>query len=492
MIRARFRPRRGARRSRDVAATFESLERRLLLTDPGLTLSLGQSSIWEAAFGTTMGSVTRTNSDTTQAVVVSLSNSDTSELSIPATVTIAAGQSSATFTVRGVDDDLLDGTQHVTVTATATLTPIGGGSFVASADRSIDVVDYERIVTHAISINQMSSYGQTGFVRIQRSNTDLDAAVTVTIENTDPSELITPATVTFAAGAKSVDIPVQYLDNNKPDGTRVVNLTFRAAGYQNGGNQITLVEPGTKTLEVAVDGSAFNSDADADFESVDTTTGTVRIQPNYRGLFEFNLSPYAGRQIEGVVLTLDPNNSRYFVGDVFRFDVYAYAGNGVISVADAVQTGSKVGSYAVDTTNWFGTSKRETIALDTATIQSFLNSPNPWIGFVVVYTGGGSEYAVTSLETTFTTSEPAALQFFLHNDAPVMASPSYSYSVTENSAFTTPVGSVGATDPNAGDSVRYSIVAGDPLGVFRVNSTTGAISVNNSFRLDYEATRSTR
>lgn len=41
------------------------------------------------------------------------------------------------------------------------------------------------------------------------------------------------------------------MDNGLPDGTRTVNLTFRADGYRNGGAQITLIEQGTKTLPLA-------------------------------------------------------------------------------------------------------------------------------------------------------------------------------------------------------------------------------------------------
>ncbi|HPM82875.1 MAG TPA: dockerin type I domain-containing protein, partial [Candidatus Anammoximicrobium sp.] len=49
-----------------------------------------------------------------------LSSSDTTEATVPATATIPAGQSSVTVNLAAVDDTLVDGTQTVTITASAT------------------------------------------------------------------------------------------------------------------------------------------------------------------------------------------------------------------------------------------------------------------------------------------------------------------------------------------------------------------------------------
>ncbi len=52
-------------------------------------------------------------------LTVNLSSSDTAAATVPATVTIPAGQISATFPVTIVDDTLLDGSQVATITASA-------------------------------------------------------------------------------------------------------------------------------------------------------------------------------------------------------------------------------------------------------------------------------------------------------------------------------------------------------------------------------------
>ncbi len=84
---------------------------------PFLSLSLAVPSISEGG-GTTVGTVTR-NTDTGTELVVDLISSDTSEAVVPATVTIAQGSSTGTFTVMGVDDDEFDGDVLVTITASS-------------------------------------------------------------------------------------------------------------------------------------------------------------------------------------------------------------------------------------------------------------------------------------------------------------------------------------------------------------------------------------
>jgi len=67
--------------------------------------------------------------------VVLLSSSDTTEATVPATLTIPAGQTSATFDVTIMDDSAVDGNQAVTITASA-------GGWTSGSDE-IDVLDDE-------------------------------------------------------------------------------------------------------------------------------------------------------------------------------------------------------------------------------------------------------------------------------------------------------------------------------------------------------------
>ena len=61
--------------------------------------------------------LTRWNVSLDTALTVALSSGDATERSLPATVTIPAGHASVDFLLAGVDDNLLDGTQVVTIGA---------------------------------------------------------------------------------------------------------------------------------------------------------------------------------------------------------------------------------------------------------------------------------------------------------------------------------------------------------------------------------------
>ncbi len=74
------------------------------------------------------------------------------------------------------------------------------------------------------------------------------------------------------------------------------------------------------------------------------------------------------------------------------------------------------------------------------------------------------------------------------NEVPVIND--QTFALLENSSNGSVVGSVIASDPDAGDSLSYSITTGNSSNAFTINSTTGEITVADSNQLDYETTPS--
>lgn len=81
---------------------------------------------------TTTMTVTRNGSPATS-LTVNLASSDTTEITVPPSVVIPAGQLSATFTASAVNDGIIDGIKMATITATASGFPV--------TDRSLSVTD---------------------------------------------------------------------------------------------------------------------------------------------------------------------------------------------------------------------------------------------------------------------------------------------------------------------------------------------------------------
>lgn len=92
---------------------------------------------------------------------------------------------------------------------------------------------------------------------------------------------------------------------------------------------------------------------------------------------------------------------------------------------------------------------------------------------------GRGAWTVSVASTTF--SEEA-------NVAPVVND--QAFSINENSPNTTAVGTVVASDANAGQVLMYAITAGNASGAFSINSGTGAITVANSSLVNFESTPS--
>jgi hypothetical protein len=93
----------------------------LTITDddgPALTLVAAKKLVAEGLLPATTLTVSRTPV-TNQAITVQLSSSDTSEATVPNNVTIPAGQASAPFPLNTPNDNVLDGSQNVIITATA-------------------------------------------------------------------------------------------------------------------------------------------------------------------------------------------------------------------------------------------------------------------------------------------------------------------------------------------------------------------------------------
>ena len=79
--------------------------------------------------------------------------------------------------------------------------------------------------------------------------------------------------------------------------------------------------------------------------------------------------------------------------------------------------------------------------------------------------------------------DPVAVMPDCANEAPVFAEESYFFSVSEDANDGERVGSTSAEDPD-GRTVTYAITAGNEDGKFRIDSTSGRLSVTGE--LDYE------
>jgi MYXO-CTERM domain-containing protein len=95
-------------------------------------------------------------------------------------------------------------------------------------------------------------------------------------------------------------------------------------------------------------------------------------------------------------------------------------------------------------------------------------------------------YAVTLRVTDYfgatpVTDLPLTVNVIPVNNAPTIAA--QSFTINDNSANGTNVGTVVANDPDSGNTLGYSIASGNTNNAFSIDAGTGALSVNNSTAL---------
>ena len=85
-------------------------------------------------------------------------------------------------------------------------------------------------------------------------------------------------------------------------------------------------------------------------------------------------------------------------------------------------------------------------------------------------------------------TEPATVDTPACNQPPEFGAESYDFQISDGTADGGTVGSVAATDPDAGDTLNYSITGGNEAVKFDIDGTTGAITVAGT--LNYETVSS--
>ncbi|MDB5336835.1 MAG: hypothetical protein JWN70_2454, partial [Planctomycetaceae bacterium] len=139
------------------------------------------------------------------------------------------------------------------------------------------------------------------------------------------------------------------------------------------------------------------------------------------------------------------------------------------SLTYSITSGNTNGAFAINPTTG-KTTVANSAALDFETKPSF--------SLVVRATDNGTPSLSSSTTVTISLTNV--------NETPVIAA--QSFSIAENSANGSVVGIVAASDPDAGQSLTYSIVSGNTNNAFTINASTGRITVANSAALDFETT----
>lgn len=228
--------------------------------DDRLTLSLDETEVSEAdGIAAATGTVSRAGSLSGE-LVVTLTSSDTTAATVPATVIIPDGQATVTFDIAAIDDLAEnDGTQTVTLTASAT--------GLTDGTATLDVTN-DDVLTLALDDAVFAEGSDPVTATITRSGS-IDAELVVSLSSQNVNELTVPATVTIAAGNASATFLVTPEDDIVADGPVSVTIDASGTGYEDG-SVVARVTNNDK-LELRID-----KDAITESDGAGAARGNVR------------------------------------------------------------------------------------------------------------------------------------------------------------------------------------------------------------------------
>lgn len=190
---------------------------------------------------------------------ITLTSSNPEAATVPASVTLAANQTSAAFAITPVDDALLDGPQTTVITASAP----GLGSGV----KTFTVQDNESATLTLSLPASVTEGGAAGTGSVTRSVVT-DSPLTVTLNSSAPLAATVPPTVVIPAGTASFDFAISPVNDTAIDGTQSTTISASVANWTGASGTVDVLDDETRNLTVALPVSVTEGS---------TSTGSVTI-----------------------------------------------------------------------------------------------------------------------------------------------------------------------------------------------------------------------
>lgn len=341
---------------------------------------------------------------------------------------------------------------------------------------------------------------------IDDQTVDEGDTITVTASATDAEG----DTFTFALdttdlpGTASIDADTGEFTwvTNEEAGPGTYTVTISVTDSDNNSSSVSFDVTVNEVNEPPVLDTIADQTVDQTFEVTFTATATDADLPANTLTFSLSGEP-TGAVIDADtgIFTWTPTTSQ--LGD-FTFTVIVSDGTTTaeqevtITVTEPVIPNQ---TFSIDESSADTTSVGTVVTNSGATLTYSITSGNDAGGFTINSSTGEitvADMSVLDFETTPTfelivevtdggsITESATITINLNdvNEAPVVDD--QTFSIDENSADTTSVGTVVATDVDAGDSLTYAITGSSVAGAFDIDSSTGEITVLDMSLLDFE------
>jgi subtilisin family serine protease len=264
-------------------------------------------------------------------VTVYLSSSDTTEVKIPISVIIPAGQTSVTIPISVQDDTQLDGTETVTITArvegwgTGTHTLEVVNNELPTLELTLPATLAEGIDTAVASITLGGSVNTNTLVNL----------------SVDDDGLSVPATVTVPASSRTVSFQLRVIDDFKIDDNLTVTVTASAPGFGEDTAITTIEDDDPETITLLPLASFYNS-GEAFTITAQALDANGVVMTNYSG------SAVLSVKVEGLLSSIYPTQVSFVNGVCTQQVVIQDLGSATITLTDEAGRVADADVYLLD------------------------------------------------------------------------------------------------------------------------------------------------
>jgi hypothetical protein len=186
-----------------------------------LSLDLSAAQITEGATAGITATVKRSGS-IANALVVNITNKYAQRFTMPASVTIPAGQAGASFTITAADNSAVEGTLLDTIKVSA--------ASYAGAEEALSLLDNDQA---SLTITNLATEVTEGATVTFNVNTNLttSAPLTVYLTSSKATRFAVPASVVIPAGSTSASVSVTIAQNTTPEIDQAIEIKAGAAGH---------------------------------------------------------------------------------------------------------------------------------------------------------------------------------------------------------------------------------------------------------------------
>ena len=505
------------------------------------TLSKNTASVHELETGDSFTVVL--NAQPVSDVVFTINNSDDGEVLVDlssVTFTTSNWNSAQTVSLSGVADSRIDGNQLSTITVS--IDPDNSNDFFdALADQTVTVtiIDDNVAALAIVESGGNSGVDESGasdsFTVALRAQPDFD--VVINIANADAGELsVTPASLTFTSANWNAPQTVSLTgeDDLFDDGDQstLVTLSVDAPGSDDLFDAMPIVTVEVITTDddaspvvtasqsLSIDEDAENTDSVGTVLATDADAGTTLsnwtiTNGNTDAIFVINAS-------SGEITIADNTNLDFETTESYTLAITVSDGTNTSAVENVIITINNINdntpvvtvsqSFSIDEDAENTASVGTVLATDADAGTTLSNwtitsgnddavfEINAGTGEITIADNSNLDFETTQNYTLAITvsdgintsgAENVTVTINNINDNTPVVTASQSFSVDEDAENTASVGTVLATDADAGTTLsNWTITSGNTDAIFVINASSGDITVDNNTNLDFETTES--